>query len=324
MHILITTPSLKVPHGGTRVLNEWAAGLSHWHQVTLLVNSGDTHCNWYHLPQKVRVTKDRADIQKADVIIVGSPHSIYLVRHLRAGQKCFLFLQMLEHMFHADNLKFYQKCLDFYFSHYPMICISRWNIQWLRDNGRTAPTHYIGNGINLYDFPICEQPKDNRTVLVEGWEYANNTKDVDALGPKVAQRLRAEGYKILAYSQFELSRYADVPHEYYRQPSLEQLNDLYSRATVLIKATKYDARSTAPIEAMTKGTVTARAIIKGDDDLKHMENCIRVGYNEQDLYVAAKTLLTTPICKDLSIACIDYVKQNTWAHHLPGIIKIIS
>jgi hypothetical protein len=64
------------------------------------------------------------------------------------------------------------------------------------------------------------------------------------------------------------------------------MNDLYEEATIMIKATKYDARSTAPLEAGTKGTVTVRGIIEGDDDLTE-ENSYKVGYSVDKLYDAA-------------------------------------
>ncbi len=330
MRILITTPSLTVPHGGTRVLNEWASGLSRLgHTVALLVNSGEPVCNWYKIPAEVIVTKDKNMLQWADIVIIGSPHSIYLARGLKPTQKVFIFLQMIEHLFKPDDSKFYQKCLDTYTSPYPLICISKWNADMLRRQfGRTGKIYYIGNGINLNDFPVEQCQKDGKTILVEGWECNNPTKDTEHIAPRVAKKLKEQGYTILAYGQKPLTTMADVPHEYYQQPSLDQLNELYRRATILLKASKYDARSTAPIEAMTKGTPTVRAIIKGDDDLIGSYNCARVEYSFDEMLRATQTILTNEyvnemMCKVIAANCIDYVKIYNWDYWLPIINELI-
>jgi hypothetical protein len=333
MKILITTPSLKTPHGGTRVLNEWAAGLSQWHEVTLLVNSGDPVCNWYSLPPAIKVTKDKTEIQKADIVVIGSPHAIYLADNLRPNQKCFVFLQMLEHMFKPGDAKFQQKCKDTYLGKHPIICISKWNADYLRKLGRKGEIYYIGNGINLHDFPIEEGlQKDGKTILVEGWECTNQTKDTEAIAPRVAERFKQLGYKIIAYSQLPLTRYAHVPDEYYQQPSLAELNDLYRRATILLKASHYDARSTAPIEAMTKGTVTVRAIEQGDDDLIYTEefdecdyaNCIRTKYSLKEMFESAAFILTSKSNYTLlSYNCIEYVKKYNWDYWMHKINNLL-
>ena len=134
----------------------------------------------------------------------------------------------------------------------------------------------VGNGVSLEDFPIERRPKASDVVLIEGWNPGNATKDIDGIGPSVARRLKADGYTIIGYGRDEPKQHRHVLDEYHVSPDLETLNRLYSAATILVKATKYDARSCAPIEAMTKGTVTARAIIEGDDDLDET-NSIRIG-----------------------------------------------
>jgi hypothetical protein len=310
MKILITTPSLQVPHGGTRILNEWAVRIAQFHDVTLLVHNGPAVCDWYDIPPAVSVTRSRAAVLSADCVIIGSPHSIDLSRVIRPKrQKCFVFMQMLEHMFSGQR-QFQALCSQFYLSKFPMFHISRWNEEYVRRIGRKGEIHYVGNGVNLDHFPISNKKKDGKVVLVEGWECVNGSKDIDYIGAKVAGKLKSEGYTILAYGQRPLEHFADNLHEYYYRPSLEQMNMLYERATILTKASRYDARSTTPMEAMTKGTVTARAIIQGDDDLVHGENCLRCDYDMAKLYENAKELLTkkeasqTAICK-LHCICSD-------------------
>jgi glycosyltransferase involved in cell wall biosynthesis len=209
-----------------------------------------------------------------------------------------------------------------------LILISGWNKRFIEKNFHCHHEyiHYVGNGVNFNDFPImADCKKDGKTILVEGWESTNPTKDVDAIGPTVAQMLREDGYRILAYSQMPLERFPDTPHEYYFRPSIERLNQLYERATVLIKASKYDARACAPMEAMTKGTVTVRAISLGDDDLINDKNCIRVPYcNEVDLYREVKALLNdNEKLTRLKNNCLEYVQKYSWDYWMPQIERIL-
>lgn len=319
MKIVITTPSLKIPHGGTRVLNEWANHLSKFHDVSLFVQDGNTYCPWMQL--KTRVVRRPIHISMADLVIIGSPHSIHLERK---AKKSLVFMQMVEHMF-KYNKQFNTQCEAFYNTPNLLLSISKWNIQYLLDQGRTGEIQYIENGVNLKDFPIEVKEKEN-IVLVEGWESGGNfVKDINYIAPQVAERLRQEGYRILAYSQKPLTTLKHVPHEYYYQPSLKQMNDLYSRAKILLKATKYDARSTAPMEAMTKGTVTARAVIEGDDDLIDGVNCRKVNYDVEELYNAAKYLLTNDAQRDIMVnECINYISKMDWDKKILEINEILN
>ena len=98
------------------------------------------------------------------------------------------------------------------------------------------------------------------------------------------------------------------------------MNQLYSQATILVKATLYDARACAPMEAMCKGTVTARAIMHGDDDLIHGENCLKCGYDKDHLYRNAKELLTNhELRKRLANNCIEYVRKYNWDYWMEVI-----
>ena len=90
----------------------------------------------------------------------------------------------------------------------------------------------------------------------------------------------------------------------------------------MLKASKYDARSCSPMEAMTKGTVTARAIIKGDDDLIGSVNCLKVNYSEAELYKAAKLLLTNKeIFRHTQEQCKPTLDYNNWDKRIEDINK---
>lgn len=325
MKVFITIPSWSTPHGGLRVIMEWANRLTQWHEVYLYNLKVEQPCYWFEISDKVKIC-DITAMWEADCVILTSPHSSHLLDLVLPHQKCFTFLQMMEHLFRPHDPTWLAECKKFYTSKYPMFSISLWNIDWMENKfGRTAPLHYIGDGVNLDEFPIDDSPKDGKTVLIEGWECGNPSKDVHYISHDVAGRLRDDGYRIVAYGSIQRKTNKHIPHEYHCKPSIQLLNNLYREATILIKATLYDARACAPMEAMTKGTVTARAIIAGDDDLIHEENCLRSGYNADELYNNAKRLLTdTGLRERLSKSCIDYVKKYDWNYWIKVVNDVIT
>jgi hypothetical protein len=317
--ICITCPGFSV-HGGIRIILEWANRLPD----TVILNTSKQKSGPDWFDNRVPITSDPKIMKKCDVLIITSPHAINLENHMWAPKKVFIFLQMMEHIF-KDSEPWLRQCMRFYKSLNPMILGSHWNNAWCKDFGRTAPTYYVGNGVNLKDFPIVEKKTSDKTVLIEGWEAYNPAKDVDTLGPVVGGMLKADGYRILAYSQFPLKTYPEVPDEYYCKPDLQTLNSLYERATILVKATKYDARALAPMEAMTKATVTARAIIHGDDDLIHDVTALRCAYEKEALYDTAKRLLEDhQLRQRLADNCVEYVQRFSWDYYMKQVMEIIT
>lgn len=280
--------------------------------------------DWFKIDDRVKIVYNPYHVSNIDVLVITSPHSIHLTREIRA-KRTFIFCQMAEHMFQPRNTSWQLACRSFYTASYPMISISKWNISLFQNEyGRMHPTYYVGNGVNFDHFPISDKPKDGQCILVEGWECTNPSKDADHIGPKVALRLKEEfGVRILAYSQLP-NKGPYYPDEYYMCPDIKKMNELYSRASFMIKASKYDARSCAPLEAMTKGTPTVRAIIMGDDDLEHGVNSLKVHYNEEELYGAAKAMLTGQMWKTLGPDCLNYVKTQTWEYWMKRIEYIYS
>jgi len=329
LNIAITVPSLSVPHGGIRVIVEWANRLVRNNAVTLFCRKGSAVPSWIDIQPAVRLVDNIRDLKNCDTLITCSPHDIDLRWSVHAPQRKFLFLQMLEHLFRPTDMPWLELCNKCYGSDLPTFFISQWNIQYVKNMfpARRGAIHYVGNGVNFDDFPLepdCK--KDGKTVLVEGWESINPTKDPDAIGPTAAQLLREDGCRVLAYGQLPLNRFPDTPNEYYMRPSLSRLNDLYRRASVLIKASRYDARACAPMEAMTKGCVTVRALHKGDDDLVNDVNSVRIPYgNEINLYLAVKELLQEQETLDrLRENCLQYVREFSWDYWMPQIEKVLT
>lgn len=321
-NLFITIPAFGL-HGGIRVIIELANRLTKYYNVHLHSLNGLHNVDYWSINEKVKIVD--SDMSNMDILLITSPHSIDFGYRVDTPNNVFVHLQMMEHLFN-NSIKWHDQCKRLYTTEYPIMSISEWNIERLTSvYKRQGITHYIGNGVNTDDFEIKFTDKDFKTVLVEGLEPGNPAKDTDRIGSKVALKLKREGYDIIAYGQTPPKLYGHVPCEFHQSPSLEKLNELYERATILLKASKYDARSCSPIEAATKGTVTARAIINGDDDLINNVNCLKVGYSEQSLYKAAKKLLTD---KEnyyrLQSGLKDLLKQNDWDIWIKKIHEIIS
>lgn len=323
MKILYTLPAIDFPHGGYRIVMEHLTSLKAiGHTVALFVENGQDYCSWYYCG--FPIITDREAYKQFDCIVIGSPHSIWLQDKIDPRQKCFIFMQMVEHLFKPNDAVWEEQCIKFYTSPFPMIHGSKWGYEECLKHGRTGKEYYIGNGVNLEHFPISTNPKDGKIVIVEGWETRNPAKDIDHIAPLVAKRLKKKGYKIIAYSALPLRTLRGVPDEYYQQPDLTTMNDLYERATILLKATKYDARALSPMEAMTKGCVTVRSIVHGDDDLIHCQNSFRCAYDQWQLYDAAIFVLGNHLLrKQLSNNCLQYVQENSWNKIIKQLNEIL-
>ena len=320
MRIFIQSPNINSRHGGIRVINEWANRLqSFGHKVILYNQAGPVRCDWMTITCKIVNTTILLD--KSDLLIVTSPHGAFLLDKDKPAQKV-VFLQMLEHLFNITNKSFFDSCLTLYTTKCPLISISQWNIRLMQNKyQRKGPIHYVGNGVNLDDFPISNKPKEGKIALLESPEPTNMAKDTEKIAVQVAKNLIEKGWTIKG---FGLQAAKDnIYTEYFTKPSLETMNRLYDEATIMIKATKYDARSTAPLEAGTKGTVTIRAIIEGDDDLND-SNSFKTGYSYDKLFDATMFAINHPDqLKQKSENIKKHIQTYTWDYWMDKINQII-
>jgi len=320
MRIFIQSPNINSRHGGIRVINEWANRLQAFgHKVILYNQAGPVRCDWMTITCKIVNTTSLLD--KSDLLIVTSPHGAFLLSKDKPVKKV-VFLQMLEHLFNITNKSFFDSCLALYTTKYPLISISQWNIRFLQNKyQRKGPIHYVGNGVNLDDFSISNKPKEGKIALLESPEPTNMAKDTEKIAVQVAKNLIEKGWTIKG---FGLQAAKDnIYAEYFTKPSLETMNRLYDEATIMIKATKYDARSTAPLEAGTKGTVTIRGIIEGDDDLND-SNSFKTGYSYDKLFDATMFAINNPEqLKQRSENIKAHVQTYTWDYWMAKINQIL-
>jgi hypothetical protein len=309
MTITYTLPSITQPHGGYRIIFAHIEGLqAKGHDVRLYVSEGDATCDWYDIT--FPVTKDIGAINTG-LVVHGSPHS------MNDYPYCFQFVQMAEHLFRVNDPQWTKASYAWYHTNHPKLYGSNWVGEFLH-----GEKHYIQDGINLSHFPIERPSKPGNILLVEGWERGNNAKDVQAIAPKVAMRMKQWGWRVFAYGFRPLTRYTDIPDVYIQSPTLEQLNELYRQASILVKATRYDSRALSPIEAATKGCVTVRGIIHGDDYLVNGVNCYRVGYDYDE--VLAATLRAANADPAIREAAYEMVQAMAWNPIIDQIEKIYA
>ena len=98
----------------------------------------------------------------------------------------------------------------------------------------------------------------------------------------------------------------------------------------MLKCTKYDARSCAPVEAMKCGTPTVRAIDKGDDDLINLQNCLKSKYTGgYDEILHNVTVLANVAAADLRYSLsengLKYAKESlNWSRWSDELEKIFA
>jgi glycosyltransferase involved in cell wall biosynthesis len=97
----------------------------------------------------------------------------------------------------------------------------------------------------------------------------------------------------------------------------------------MLKASKYDARSCAPVEAMKCGTVTVRSIQRGDDDLIDGYNSWVCGYDFNELLDECRSVIyafqnQTPIWDVVNFGATEYAaKELSWEIRIDEIEKIL-
>lgn len=294
--ILILTPSLN-PHGGIRVLVEWSNTLARrGHDVTLQVSSGPLSRNWVTIQSNVNVVGGSNIRHKShlyDIIIAGTPHLALMLNDIQTKAQKFFLLQMAEDLFAPNRASYVQMCRESYKVPFPIIGISKWVAEHVRQyRGETKPMYYIGNGVSHHFYYDEAKRASEPTLMVEGWNGYNYAKDTEQLTARVAAKMKEEfpEIRIIGFGNQSPTGYTHALDEYIVGASAEKIASMAQSAWMMFKASRYDARSCSPVEAMKCGTPTARALILGDDDLIHNYNALRSGYEFEAFFEIVKEL----------------------------------
>lgn len=312
MKITLTCPAFS-PNGGIRVILDVAHELAKRHEVQIFCP--DKGCHWY--PIEVKVIHNTQALINEDVLIICSVHHVHLI-DLKLKARKFAYIQMIEHLFQPGNVRFKMMAMR-HFKELPFITISDWGLEEIIKYGNKHRYLRISNGVNFNHFPIVNKRKKT-TILLESPVPTNPTKDKNRIALRIGSRLKDMGYKVVGYGAFK----PDLDIEFHIAPDLKTLNKLYSDALIMIKATQLDFESTAPLEAGTKGCVTVRGINKGDDNLIHEFNALKVPYNENlVLDQTLRILKDDDLRKKLSWNMMNYIQGNTWEKQVKQIEEFI-
>lgn len=293
MDILIISPSLE-PYGGVRVILNWAKYLA-WnqHNVTLCSVNGSMSKPWFTLPDEVRVKYGwPVDLSAYNIVIATNPDTVFWAQ--RKTNNLVYICQMAEELFHEQESQAYQRAVAAASLNIPMITVADW-VKY-RYHNRPAPTYVVPNGTDIeFIHHIPQQQTENPVVVVEGWNANNEAKDTAGIVRKVVQKLKeSRPIKIIGYGQTEIEE-TRLFDEYYVYPSTETLASLYSRANFLLKASRYETRSLAPLEAMACGCIPVVAIGQGHPDLWHRYNAFVTPYEAHAYMEAIETALALPV-----------------------------
>ncbi|NIV33080.1 MAG: hypothetical protein GWN58_27625 [Anaerolineae bacterium] len=277
--------------GGARIVGEHINRLvARGYDVSMHSNDGRKP-NWFKL--NCRLVDGRGLRETYDTVIVTNPTTVDKGL-LPAAQRRVYFVQMAEHLFfkkgspeYADAIRTYRLAAR---NGFRFITIANWLEKFLRDMG-AEDVHQVPNGVNEHHFYPVDQPEPvDDYILIEGDER-NQAKDIEGIGWRVGVELRKRYGIKLAGCAATRHGYRMELDEFVMNPSEADYRRLYSGARFLLKASRYEGRSLAPLEAMACGRTTCRAIIKGDDDLMDHVNCLRVGYDYDALLAAASSLV---------------------------------
>ncbi len=292
--IVYATPGVLGPNGGMRVIFEHVTHLmQNGHNVSLLAPSAQRPA-WYLLSAKIPIYDYRSlpdKVLNPDVLVATGFQTVDYVAKLSAKRK-FYFIQMMEHLFFPEGSNGYTSAIRSYdvarLNNFKIITIAEWLANELY-NRWGFQSEIIPNGVNTKHF--YKQGKKQGYILIEG-DNRNRAKDIEGISWKVGVYLREKyGVKIWGYAALR-HNYVDRLDKFVLTPSVTTIRKLYSGAKFLLKASRYEGRSCAPVEAMACGTTCVRGIIEGDNDLIDNATCLRRPYDLKLVREAADLMMT--------------------------------
>lgn len=290
MNILIITPTLR-PHGGVRVILEWAKHLAKNNHTVLQCVDGGGDC----IPDEsvhVLFGKD-IDPKGFDVIISCSPQITWMLHAAGIKYPVVHFLQMCEELFDPVSPN-NQKIISSYFADTPIITIAHWIAYRLRNMGVRNPIHVVGNGYDLDFWKETGEYPERHGVLLANVSSYNQCKDVQGLTLKAGKYLQQK-HDLPLYSYGFGRQPAPFIDHHERNVDAVDLRSLYNRVNFTVQATRIDAWSTVGVESLACKTPIVRAIKVGDEYLQHLVNCRRTSYELDELIYQCDLMIEKPI-----------------------------
>lgn len=301
MRIAYCTPGLG-PSGGARVILDHVTRLAaRGHEVTVFLPSAGDDIDWYGDFENEFSIVARARISKADRydVAVATGHDTVYWTHQVVADRYFWFMQMREELFHKPNSlrrqqdeRAYAKAREL---GYRIITIAQWLADHLKAETGLDDIPIVRNGVDERQFYRVPVPTEEPYILLEG-DARNGAKDIEQIGAQAAFKVRERYGVHLVGCAATVPPWAKALDNFVFRPTVADYRRLYTNCLFMLKASRYEGRSLAPLEAMACGQATCRAIVQGDDDLIDGENCLRVGYDVHELTKAAYRM-----CEDYNL-----------------------
>jgi len=315
MRIAYCTPGLG-PCGGLRVIFEHVNGLVDRGHDVFIVNDGPNTPSWYG-ELKAPVVSLHVWLKTAapvDVVVATGFSTAYWA-HLVKGSRYYYFIQMMEHFFLSSGSQGHISAIESYsYAHkkgFTLLTIADWLGRELAAEHGVPGVPIIPNGVNKDHFYRESSRKDvPRYIMFEG-DNRNPAKDTEGIAWRVGTELRDKfNVELWGYAAYRHS-FSDKMNKLILVPSYSEMRNLYTDALFLLKASHWEGRACAPVEAMCCGTPTVRGILQGDDDLRNGYNCLRSSYSyEAVLHNATCMLNDVKLRNQLSRNCLRYAKKH--------------
>ena len=317
MNLLYVVPALG-PCGGIRIVVEHCNRLKERHpdwRILIAAFKPDKP-NWINVDVPIINFNHHPAYAPYDAVVATGYQTVKRVNIIRKAKRKVYFVQMMEHLFfkgldqrrHNDARESYRLAKKWGFE---FITIAPWLKDRLTEFG--ADSIIVPNGVNMSEFHPRRDPKEH-AIVIEG-DGRNYAKDTEQITLKVALELReAYGYKIWGYAALH-KPWHDRYDTFIHKPTTAQMRKLYSNAKFMLKASRYEGRACAPVEAMCCGTPSVRGIIEGDPDIIDGYNALRVGYDYQELHDAAFKLASNlatggTLYEKLQKGCKEYAQTK--------------
>jgi len=298
------------PCGGVRVIVEHANRLAARGHTVVVAAQLAVPPRWIKLDVPVVSWGGLEQGEPFDIVVATGFQTVEWSLRIPARQR-YYFVQMMEHEFFQPGTTGHQTARNSYQMAKEhglrVVTIARW-LQETMQAEWGLDSVIVPNGVNQEHF--YPDGFKQAAILVEG-DKRNPAKDVEEIGWRVALKLREEyGVKLWGYAASS-NPYMEQFDAFVLRPTTTQMRQMYSRAWFLLKASRYEGRACAPVEAMACGTACARAIIRGDDDLIDGSNCLHTGYDYDELLQAGRALVQDKKLRArLAHNALDYARKR--------------
>ena len=273
--------------GGVRIICEHLNRLTEkGHECYMGVMSGEPVLDWMPISFPIIPPHQlEAKAKDMDVLVATEANTAEPVARMQTTAKKFYFIQMRESLFFVNGDPIWAGTVEANYKRLKgvlsPVVISWWLKDFLEEIYGYEDVPIVPNGLNEKMFyPDPKYPKGHLPrVLIEGHTHGE-AKDIRGIAKSIvdAYRKQVRPIEVWGFSQLEPTDNFNFDM-FSLLPTQDEIRQIYSSCDVLVKASRFEGRSCVHVEAMACGTAVVCAIDKGDDDLIHGYNCLKVGYD---------------------------------------------